>query len=68
MAYGVKENYQEGTLIIDLIDSHTHKIVWRGFGVGEAHNNTKKTIKDLPKVVAGVLDQLEVTPVTTKES
>ena len=37
--YAEKEHYKEGTLIIDLIDSHTHRIVWRGFGVGEVHNN-----------------------------
>ena len=55
--YADKEHYKEGTLIIDLIDTRTHKIVWRGFGVGDAHN-ADKTIKDLPKVVDGILAQL----------
>jgi hypothetical protein len=58
--YADKEHYKEGTLIIDLVDSHTHKIVWRGFGVGEVHHNPRKTIKDLPKVVDGVLAQLQI--------
>lgn len=52
------EHYKEGTLIIDLIDSHTHKIVWRGFGVGEAQHKMQKHIDDLPKVVDGILSQL----------
>lgn len=60
--YSEKEHYKEGTLIIDLIDSHTHKIVWRGFGVGEVHKNPQKTIEDLPKVVDGVLSQLQLSP------
>ena len=59
-SYADKEHYKEGTLIIDLIDSHTHKIVWRGFGVGDAHNS-EKTIKDLPKVVDGIIAQINLT-------
>jgi hypothetical protein len=62
LTYAEKEHYKEGTLIIDLIDTHTRKIVWRGFGVGEVHKNPQKTIDDLPKVVNGVLEQLQVTP------
>ncbi|MDO3642344.1 MAG: DUF4136 domain-containing protein [Mucilaginibacter sp.] len=60
--YAEKEHYKEGTLIIDLIDPHTRKIVWRGFGVGEVHKNPQKNIDDLPKVVDGVLNQLQLTP------
>jgi hypothetical protein len=57
-----QEHYKEGTLIIDLIDRRTRQIVWRGFGVGEVHRNHQKDIDDLPKVVAGVLDQLSLAP------
>jgi hypothetical protein len=57
-----QEHYKEGTIIIDLIDTRTKQVVWRGFGVGEVHHNPQKDIQDLPKVVAGVLDQLHVTP------
>lgn len=60
LTYAEKEHYKEGTLIIDLVDARTHRIVWRGFGVGEVHHNMQKTIDELPKVVAGVLDQLQV--------
>ena len=62
LTYAEKEHYREGTVIIDLIDTHTRKIVWRGFGVGEAHRDPQKDAEDLPKVVNGILDQLQVAP------
>lgn len=51
--------YKEGTLIIDIIDRNTRRLVWRGFGVGELHN-PKRTLSELPKVVDGVLKQLQL--------
>ncbi len=57
-----QEHYKEGTIIIDLIDTRTKRVVWRGFGVGEVHSNPQKTLEDLPKVVDGVLEQLHVNP------
>jgi hypothetical protein len=57
-----QEHYKEGTIIIDLIDVRTKKVVWRGFGVGEVHHNPQKDMEDLPKVVSGVLEQLHVNP------
>ena len=57
-----KEHYKEGTIIIDLIDTRSHKIVWRGFGVGEVHKDPKKNMEDLPKVVSGIIDQLQLAP------
>jgi hypothetical protein len=62
LTYAEKEHYKEGTIIIDLIDTRTRRIVWRGFGVGEVHKNQQKNIDDLPKVVDGVLAQLQLTP------
>ena len=62
ITYAEKEHYREGTLIIDLIDTHTRKIVWRGFGVGEVHKDPQKDIDDLPKVVNGILNQLQIMP------
>jgi hypothetical protein len=55
-----KEHYKEGTIIIDLIDTHTKKVVWRGYGVGEVHHNVQKNIDDLPKVVEGIINQLQL--------
>jgi hypothetical protein len=68
LTYAEKEHYKEGTIIIDLIDTRTRRIVWRGFGVGEVHRNPQKNIDDLPKVVDGVLAQLQLAPGTTKRS
>jgi len=63
ITYAEQENYKEGTLIIDLIDTRTRKVVWRGFGVGEVHRDPQKNIDDIPKVVAGILNQLQLTGV-----
>ena len=62
VTFAEQDHYKEGTLIIDLVDRRTRKIVWRGFGVGEVHNNPQKNIDDLPKVVDGVLAQLKLSP------
>jgi len=68
LTYAEKEHYKEGTLIIDLIDTRTRRIVWRGFGVGEVHHNPQKDLDDLPKVVSGVLDQLQRAPAPARVS
>lgn len=62
ITYADQEHYKEGTLIIDLIDRRTRKVVWRGFGVGEVHSDPKKNVDDLPKVVDGILKQLQTAP------
>lgn len=59
--YSQKVHYKEGTIIIDLIDTKTNTIVWRGYGVGELHN-PKQTMNDIPKVVEGIIKQLQLTP------
>jgi len=65
ITYAQQESYKEGTLIIDLIDTRTKKVVWRGFGVGEVHHNPQKNIDDIPKVVNGILDQLKLSTPTS---
>jgi hypothetical protein len=65
LTYADQEQYKEGTLVIDLIDSRTQKVIWRGFGVGEVHHDPKKNIEDLPKVVQGILEQLKLTAPAT---
>ena len=51
--------YKQGTLIIDLIDRTTHKVIWRGYGIGEV-NNPESAINDLPKVVDGIFNKLQL--------
>lgn len=63
--YAQRVPYKEGTIIIDLIDSKTQAIVWRGYGVGEL-TNPKQTLKEVPKVVEGIIKQLELVPAPRK--
>jgi hypothetical protein len=58
--------YKEGTLIIDIFDNRTRALVWRGFGVGELHN-PQKTLKELPKVVDGIIEQLQLNQVQQQQ-
>jgi hypothetical protein len=68
LTYAEQEHYKEGTLIIDMVDTRTRKIVWRGFGVGEVHHDPQKDTDDLPKVVNGILDQLQLAPELARKS
>ncbi|RYU90742.1 DUF4136 domain-containing protein [Mucilaginibacter terrigena] len=63
--FAQKVHYKEGTIIIDLIDSKTQEVVWRGYGVGELRN-PKQTMNDIPKVVEGIMKQLELAPPARK--
>ena len=63
-----KEHFKEGTIIIDLIDTRTRKVIWRGFGVGEVHHNVQKNIDDIPKIVEGIINQLNTGVPGTKAS
>ena len=51
--------YKEGTLIIDLIDQHTSRVIWRGYGRGVV-DNPEKAINDIPEVVNGILKKLPI--------
>jgi len=45
-------DYTEGTLIIDVFDTHQKKLVWQGIGVGEVNRHT--TGKNVGKIVAQI--------------
>lgn len=51
--------YKQGTLILDLIDRNTHKVIWRGYGIGEV-DNPQNAVNDLPQVVDGILNKLQL--------
>lgn len=57
--------YKEGTLIIDLIDRASGKVIWRGYGVGEI-DNPETAVNDIPLVTEGILNKLPILPVTNK--
>ncbi|WP_295767793.1 DUF4136 domain-containing protein [uncultured Mucilaginibacter sp.] len=54
--------YKEGTLIIDLINRKSRKVIWRGYGVGEVEN-AARTIEDIPKIVEGIIKKLPLNKV-----
>lgn len=45
------ETYRVGTLIIDMFDSNSKKLLWRGSSSGTLSNKTEKNIKNLDKDV-----------------
>lgn len=48
-------NYQEGTLIVDMIDASTHELAWRGWAVGinrEGYYTDKKVGEAVKQVIA----------------
>ncbi|MBS1521571.1 MAG: DUF4136 domain-containing protein [Bacteroidetes bacterium] len=53
--------YKEGSLIIDLIDQRTSRVIWRGYGRGEV-DNPERAINDIPEVVGGILKKLPILP------
>ena len=55
--------YKEGTLLIDLIERKSHKVIWRGYGVGDV-NNPEKAVKDIPEIVEGIFNKLNIKPIT----
>jgi len=45
------ETYQVGTLVIDMFDSGTKELLWRGSASGTVSNKSKNNIKNLDKGV-----------------
>jgi hypothetical protein len=51
-----KETFEEGNVMIDLIDRKTSKVIWRGWGKGEV-NNPEKAVSDIPKVIEKIFGE-----------
>ena len=51
------ETYKVGTLVIDLFDTKTKKLLWRGTSSGTLSNNSDKNIKNLDKEVEKLFKQ-----------
>ncbi|WP_116367068.1 DUF4136 domain-containing protein [Parahaliea mediterranea] len=50
------KHYQEGTVVLDIIDSHSQKIVWRGIAEGRLKNALDQ--KDKNRIAAEVAKEL----------
>jgi hypothetical protein len=47
----VVKNYQKGTLLVDLIDTKTKKLVWRAYLVGALSDDTQKAMVEADKAM-----------------
>jgi hypothetical protein len=48
-------NYNEGAIIVDLIDARTNKLVWQGIGSGISVDSPKSKQKQIPQIVAEIM-------------
>jgi len=48
---------KEGSIMIDIIDRKTSKVIWRGWAEGEV-NNPEAAINDIPEVVQNIFKKL----------
>lgn len=51
------ETYKVGTLVVDLFDTKTKKLVWRGSARGALSNSSSKNIRILDKSVEKMFKQ-----------
>jgi hypothetical protein len=51
------EHYKVGTLVVDMFDAKTKKLVWRGSASDTLSNKSDKNIKDLGKGVQKMFDR-----------
>lgn len=63
----VQVPYREGTLIIDLIERRGHRVIWRGYGVGNV-DDPERAVRDIPEVVDGILNKLPIVPLTPRHN
>ena len=54
IGYSGSTTYQEGTLILDVIDPATQQITWRGWGTGQMRD-PQMSLEHLRKTVAAIL-------------
>ena len=53
-------NYEESTLIINLIDSETDELVWQGWAIGEINYKSPKYREQLQQKVNQIFEELPV--------
>ncbi|RLD85798.1 MAG: hypothetical protein DRJ07_02315 [Bacteroidetes bacterium] len=56
------ELYTVGTLIIDIFDNKTKKLIWQGIGEGSLKSEEKKREKNTPKVIGDMMKSYPVKP------
>ncbi len=48
---------KEGSIVIDIVERKTSKLIWRGWAEGEI-DNPQKAVEDIPAVVANIFKKL----------
>ena len=56
------ENYKFGTLVVDLFDGNTKKLIWRGSSTDTLSDKSDKNIKTLDKGVQKMFDHFPPGP------
>ena len=56
------DSYRVGTLVVDLFDSSTKKLIWRGFASETLSDKSDKNIKTLDKGVQKMFDRFPPSP------
>jgi hypothetical protein len=66
MGYGTtsyqENDYYEGTLVCDVFDTGTKKLVWQGVAAGEIKENTKQRARNIPLVIKEIMKKYPVKP------
>jgi len=55
-------DYLDGTLVVDVFDAGTKKLVWQGVASGTINENTKSREERIKRVAAQIMDQYPVEP------
>ncbi|MDL1913637.1 MAG: DUF4136 domain-containing protein [Bergeyella sp.] len=59
MGFGMQStwtnNYNSGTLVVDIIDSKTQKLVWQGIGSGISVDSPSQKRKQIPEIIAEIM-------------
>ena len=48
-------NYNQGALVLDLIDARTQKLIWQGSGTGISVDSPKSKQKQIPQIVEEIM-------------
>lgn len=48
-------NYNSGTIVVDMIDAKTQKLIWQGSGSGISVDSPRSKQKQIPEIVAEIM-------------
>jgi len=57
------EQYTVGTLIIDVLDNKTKRLIWQGIGKGTIKENRQDRDKNIPKAIAKIMEPYPIEPI-----